>query len=184
MLNGSEPSWSVYLDMSVNFDYMYAYSSTYDSYFKGAEYSGLCDKFVNFGNYLTIRRVIQQPCFSNSNNQNSTLRFMIPKTIASTRAEWVSWLSNNNVTVYGALLTPTYTEITDTYLLEQLNGLLDIELYENLCYVDWVGIQKPTMNLQYAGTEDLGIKYIITEDGKKIRTDWRKLGRRKKWMMK
>lgn len=90
----------------------------------------------------------------------------------------------NGSIIYYPLSTPTYTEITDTYLLNQLNGLLDIELYENLCYVDWVGIQKPTMSLLYAGTEDLGIKYIITEDGKKIRTDWRKLGRRKKWKMK
>lgn len=76
------------------------------------------------------------------------------------------------------------TAITDNYLLEQLQALEDIELYEDLCYVDWVGSIEPTMTLQYAGTEDLGIKYIITEDGKKIRTDWRKLGRRKKWMMK
>lgn len=76
------------------------------------------------------------------------------------------------------------TAITDNYLLEQLQALDNIELYENLCYVDWVGIEKPTMNLLYSGTEDLGIKYIITEDGKKIRTDWRKLGRRKKWKMK
>ena len=76
------------------------------------------------------------------------------------------------------------TAITDNYLLTQLQALENIELYENLCYVDWIGIEKPTMTLQYAGTEDLGIKYIITEDGKKIRTDWRKLGRRKKWKMK
>lgn len=76
------------------------------------------------------------------------------------------------------------TAITDNYLLTQLQALNNIELYEGLCYVDWVGNVKADMSLQYAGTEDLGIKYIITEDGKKIRTDWRKLGRRKKWMMK
>lgn len=76
------------------------------------------------------------------------------------------------------------TAITDNYLLTQLQALNNIELYENLCYVDWVGTLAGIMTLQYAGTEDLGIKYIITEDGKKIRTDWRKLGRRKKWMMK
>lgn len=76
------------------------------------------------------------------------------------------------------------TAITDNYLLEQLQALDNIELYEDLCYVDFVGNVKADMTLLYAGTEDLGIKYIITEDGKKIRTDWRKLGRRKKWMMK
>lgn len=128
VLNGSEPSWSVYLDMPVNPDYMYAYSSTYDSYLKGDEYNGFCDNFVNFGNYLTISRVIQQPCFSNSNNQNTTLRFMIPKTIASTRAEWVSWLSNNNVTVYGVLSTSTTSEITEPNLVAQLEAIYNAKL--------------------------------------------------------
>lgn len=93
--------------------------------------------------------------------------------------DFKTWLTTNNVTVYYVLATPTYTEITDTYLINQLNALKDISLYDTLCYVDWVGIEKPTMSLLYSGTEDLGIKYIITEDGKKIRTDWRKLGRRK-----
>ena len=90
----------------------------------------------------------------------------------------------NGGLLYYVLATPTYTEITDTYLLNQLNGILDMQLVENLCYVDWVGTLAGIMKLQYAGSEDLGIKYIITEDGKKIRTDWRKLGRRKKWKMK
>lgn len=118
-----------------------------------------------------------------STNDLSIL-FNVDSTIATTVADWKTWLTNNNTTVYYVLATPTYTEITDSYLLEQLNNILDIELYENLCYVDWVGTLAGIMTLQYAGTEDLGIKYIITEDGKKIRTDWRKLGRRKKWMMK
>lgn len=68
------------------------------------------------------------------------------------------------------------TAITDNYLLTQLQALNNIELYENLCYVDWIGIEKPTMTLQYAGTEDLGTKFIITNDGKKIRSDWRRIG--------
>lgn len=51
--------------------------------------------------------------------------------------------------LYYALATPTYIEITDTYLLNQLNNILDIELYEDLCYVDFVGIEKPTMKLTY-----------------------------------
>ena len=73
-----------------------------------------------------------------------------------------TWLTTNNVTVYYALATPTYTEITDTYLLNQLNGLLDIELYEDLCYVDWVGNVKADMSLLY---------YV---DGEKILEEIRK----------
>ena len=113
-------------------------------------------------------------CFGWNTAKKLTMRY----DTCSTANDFKTWLGNNNVTVYYQLATPTYTEITDTYLLTQLNGILDIDLYENLCYVDWVGIENPTMSLLYSGTEDLGIKYIITEDGKKIRTDWRKLGRR------
>ena len=68
------------------------------------------------------------------------------------------------------------TAITDNYLLEQLQALEGIELYEDLCYVDWVGNVKADMILQYAGTEDLGTKFIITNDGKRIRTEWRRIG--------
>lgn len=78
-----------------------------------------------------------------------SILFNVDNTIATTLAEWTTWLTNNNTTVYYILATPTYTEITDTYLLEQLQALDNIELYEDLCYVDWIGIEKPTMNLRY-----------------------------------
>jgi len=37
-------------------------------------------------------------------------------------SDFKSWLSNNNVEVYYILNTPTYTEITDSELIEQLNA--------------------------------------------------------------
>lgn len=81
-----------------------------------------------------------------------------------------TWLGTNNTTLYYVLATPTTEEITDTYLLEQLNNLLDIELYEELCYVDWVGIEKPTMTLKYNYDTkykyDLGVQDFTLENGK------------------
>ena len=143
----------------------------YSNYYEGKGQVASFDNVYNLGNNVIAFRT-------------SYTRLVIRNDSITSVADFKTWLSTHNTTVYYVLATPTYTEITDSYLLEQLNGILDIELYENLCYVDWVGSIEPTMTLQYAGTEDLGIKYIITEDGKKIRTDWRKLGRRKKWKMK
>ena len=169
VLNGSE-NWSVNKTGTVNWYYQlpnavsnFNYDSDHSNYLSNIGVKG------TVGNTTTTQGVYIL----------STGGLRVRYGTEDTVANWKAFLGTTNMLLYYPLLTPTYTEITDTYLLEQLNGLLDIELYEDLCYVDWIGIEKPTMNLQYAGTEDLGIKYIITEDGKKIRTDWRKLGRRK-----
>ena len=41
----------------------------------------------------------------------------------TTKAEWVSWLNNNNVTIYTILATPTDTKITDNTLIGELEAL-------------------------------------------------------------
>lgn len=41
----------------------------------------------------------------------------------TTKADWLTWLSNNNVTMYVILATPTDTQITDTTLITQLNSI-------------------------------------------------------------
>ena len=41
----------------------------------------------------------------------------------TTKAEWLAWLSNNNVTMYTILATPTDTQITDATLIGQLNAI-------------------------------------------------------------
>lgn len=97
---------------------------------------------------------------------------------ATSVSEWKTWLQSNNVTVYYVLSTPTYETITNENLIEQLNNIQDMQLIENLCYVDWVGTEKPKMTLQYPTNETLNA-YITTEDNKLIRTDWRFIGRRK-----
>ena len=77
--------------------------------------------------------------------------------------------------IYYNLDTPTYIEITDTYLLNQLNGILDIELYENLCYVDWVGNVKADMSLEYNKDVkidlDLGVQDFSLENGENYTID-------------
>ena len=82
-----------------------------------------------------------------------------------------TWFTSNPTTIYYVLATPTYEIITNENLIQQLNNIQNIELIENLCYVDWVGEEKPTMALQYPTNETLNA-YITTEDNKLIRTEW------------
>ena len=75
-------------------------------------------------------------------------------------------------------INPQQETITNENLIEQLNAIQDITLQPTLCYIDWVGEESPTMLLQYPTDETLNA-YLITEDNKLIRTDWRFIGRRK-----
>lgn len=62
---------------------------------------------------------------------NNYLYFYINKTIATTKAQLVSWLGTNNTPVYCVLATPTYTKITESVLIEQLNDLEKANSYNN-----------------------------------------------------
>lgn len=44
---------------------------------------------------------------------------------SSSASDFTTWLSNNNVALYYALKTPTYTKITDNTLIGQLNAIHD-----------------------------------------------------------
>lgn len=118
----------------------------------------LCSHY-NYGNINTL------------NNFTITTNAFRVNDSTDTLTNFKTWLSNNNVTLYYILATPTYEIITNENLIQQLNNLQDMQLIENLCYVDWVGEEKPTMTLQYPTNETLNA-YITTEDNKLIRTDW------------
>jgi hypothetical protein len=53
-------------------------------------------------------------------NNGSYIAVGVDANTISTKEELQTWLSNNNTTVYYVLATPTYTKITDTTLLSQL----------------------------------------------------------------
>lgn len=60
---------------------------------------------------------------SSSTSVNSTVFITAPNSSVTTLAQFTSWLSNNNVTVYYASATPTDTKITDSTLIGQLNAV-------------------------------------------------------------
>lgn len=136
-----------------------------------------CDRFT-YENKKWSQSTPNHLAENDVSTANLSILFNVDSTIATTIEEWTTWLSTHNTTVYYILANPTYEVITNETLIEQLNNIQDIQLIENLCYVDWVGSIAPTMLLQYPTNETLNA-YLITEDNKLIRTDWRFIGRRK-----
>ena len=55
----------------------------------------------------------------------------INKTIAPTKDDLITWLSNNEVYIYTILSTPTEEQITNAELIEQLNDILNAVSYED-----------------------------------------------------
>lgn len=120
VLDGSE-SWN-YVAPTVSTDYSYLFTTSYDNVLLPNVFTGLCNNFVNYGTYLAPSRNVSNECFSNGDT-SVCLRFFVDKTRASNTTQWSTYLSNNNVIVYSPLKTPTYTEITDSTLINQLEAI-------------------------------------------------------------
>ena len=58
-------------------------------------------------------------------------------------AKFKSWLSNNNVTLYYVLVTPTETEITNTTLIEQLEAISKAKSVKDKTYITQTNDELP-----------------------------------------
>ena len=77
----------------------------------------------SFNNYFAFSNPgdVQKLAWGGANH--TELYIAIEKTTASTVEQFKTWLSTHNTIVYYVLATPTYEEITDTTLIEQLEDL-------------------------------------------------------------
>lgn len=113
------------------------------------------------------------------NNSNLTNFAMLLSTVGATTSNTTAevlvmlkaWLSTHIVLLYYPLTEPIEEEITNETLIAQLEELLRIDMYDDLTYVDFDGNVKGTMKLEYTTNEQFK-KYIVTENGKILRTDW------------
>ncbi len=118
----------------------------------------------------------------NTNSTNSTL-FLYSNTFGKTQTQWIENYPNLIFELYYALSRNDIIEITNEELINQLNTIQNLQMQQGETNIYWTGEVEPEMKLQYATNEELH-DYIITEDGKRIRTDWRNIGRREKWTTK
>ena len=116
VLDGSEAGWNVIAFSNTN-DFKEAYTTAFDNDILWNTRNGFVDRFSNYNDVIIPTSNITSECFSlGSDKINSTgrVRFAISSNTISTTAQWKTWLSNNNTTVYYVLNTPTYTQITGT----------------------------------------------------------------------
>lgn len=66
----------------------------------------------------------------NSFNVGGSAIFVKATTKTTTVSNWITWLSSNNLIIYGALATPTDTKITDATLISELEALLNASTYD------------------------------------------------------
>lgn len=141
-------------------------------------YGLLSNRLTQQGNWNNDWEGIQQ------DGNNGGIWFRINKTtIGTTATEVNAWLNTNPIKAIIPLKIPVYEKITNEDLIEQLNEIQNMQMQDGETNIFWTGEITPTMLLQYANNEELHAN-IITESGDKIRTDWRSLERRNKWMTK
>lgn len=127
VFDGSE-SWSTNTSYTYNVFYRtlnnYARISnaqtTYCEYYKGIEnVTGIADFGNNYNNSIGVRTA----------NDNIKDIYISNNSITSA-SDFKTWLSTHNTVVYYVLANPTYTEITDSTLISQLNALASARSYD------------------------------------------------------
>ena len=79
-----------------------------------------CSHFTCHGVTVFPRNEV---CYALNNSATYSLQFKMSTSFINTVANWQTWLSTHNTTVYYALATPTDAKITDATLVGQLNAV-------------------------------------------------------------
>lgn len=108
---------------------------------------GLCmsDYFIEKANLYNIDQV------GIDLHQNKNLIVGVQNSIATTVANFKTWLGTHNTTVYYALATATDTTITESALITQLDNLVSAELLSGVNNIMLVPANQPngTMSIDY-----------------------------------
>lgn len=117
VLNGSETGWDT---TATN---VFASAIGYVQNVKTYTYIGLCDYYKYNPVQQSVSININNNEFAIQLNENYRARLFFKNTSISQVSDFTTWLSNHNTSVYYVLNTPTYTKITDSTLLSQLEAI-------------------------------------------------------------
>lgn len=133
VLNGSE-TISSYVATSL--------SGSYQATFETITKATSTDKII-LSNYFTSALLSDRTTKTNICYTYTDGLLRIATNLATTTADFKTWLASNNVTIYYVLATPTTTEITDATLISQLNALAEAESYSGQTNISQTNDDKP-----------------------------------------
>lgn len=126
VFDGSE-DWVKHSTTSGDMYYLSVNGIVGDNYTSGNAAPGICDQLQVVA--LDSSLDSQYGYLGILNSGTSQVRCFLGNGHITSLSAWQTHLSNDNMTLYAALVTPTETQITDASLIAQLEGLDGLELY-------------------------------------------------------
>lgn len=121
--DGSE-TWNAYSAGTVGGDYAYS-TATKKFGFDGGNFVPKTNYICDHATQMTYVELVGTTVHSGLGSTQFASYFKVTSAIATTKEDFVTWLSTHPTTVYYALATPTTTEITDQTLIDQLEAVYD-----------------------------------------------------------
>lgn len=109
------------------------------------------NNFTNAG-YQGASTTLDYECIGMNSSNHQYIRIWIKgdRLTEKTASAFKTWLQSHNTEVYYVLANPTYTTITDSTLIEQLNRLYTVTLYDGTNYITTITNNlKPYIKLHY-----------------------------------
>lgn len=151
VLDGSESGWSVANTGTANYYYRWTYKT------RVITGRTLFNYYINA--MITNNNVEQGAYLTNITSEASQLR--IRYGTEDTLENYMSWLSTHNLILYHAFETPTYTQITDTTLISQLEALKKAKWFKGTNHW-WTETEnlEPNLKTAYKQSNNLRIQAL------------------------
>lgn len=117
-------------------------------------FDGICNYYSPIAATLTYTRTLGIGCANTGALYVYDSTYNAPTTEPS---DYTTWLTNNNVTLYYVLATPTNTQIIDSTLISQLNAIDSAVLPNPIAYINVgsTGTNLPgALKISYYGEEE------------------------------
>lgn len=148
--------WEGGSSATVSTNYTYVYTQAIDNLAKTGVYTCFNNKLDTLNGPMLADTSVSTDTLSCGSSGYNRVRIMIlTSRLSSANVNgFKNWLSNNNVTLYYILTTPTTTEITNSTLIAQLNELKKAMSYYDKTLITQTNAKKPFI-LDVVGIRDL-----------------------------